>query len=264
MIDPPPLHRLATHRHPQLDAMLCPTVSAMPAVVHVHRSSLAHAGLTAGWSDLWQTEDNVRVAIGIPTIDHADMIRSDVLALAAAGISAALDGRQQLPAFTVTAAGMDTRGVRMFGLLSTGGGRGGPGVAAILDEVRTITGTDYPPGALYAVLRDGQRDDVADLLEAMIARQPGSRLLRYARYRLDRRPEALRPGNALVDLTQTLPGMPAIEQALAARATGAGRQWPEPFRRLIQLFDMLRAVVAAARHRGARPLPSGKTPGSSS
>lgn len=272
LIDTAPLHHIATHRTPELDRAIAAARGAMPPVCHVHRQPLDEVGIRMGWAHLWRAADNVRVAIGVPTVDHGDMIRPDVLTLVADHVSRAVDGRGGDVSGSVSASSIGTPGTRLHALLSCGDARGSAELEAVLRESPETFGRDCFPLALYLLLRDGPRDHVRSTLDARLLDDPGSRRMRYARYRLERRRDWLCPGDGPVaPEMHRFPDIAAIEKALAAHDGRPTEGLPNLRRRVVQVFDLARAILASLpygrapfsrrRPRPSRPLRPPRRPG---
>ena len=252
MVDAAPLHNLASYSSPELIKAINSAGGDLPKAVHIHRASLAHVGINLGYGASWKTEDNVQLAISIPTVDHDDMLRAEMVVSAASNIHRFLEGQQQEHQPTcLNLERPKTLGVRAYEMLSSGDARGRPEREALVSEMQRTSGWDLSPGLLYLVLRDGSKDQANAILETIINRQPESRLLRYAKYRLKRHAHALRPTRKRPSLTQRFLGFEEIESALATHRPVNRGYFTELLARFLQVCDMFRAEKDAYPHRSS-------------
>ncbi len=250
MVDAAPLHRLAKYQDPELKKAIPANDLKLPSVIHIHRASLAHVGIDSGQAANWPSQDNIQRSIGIPTVDHDDMLRQDVLKPAVLKVSQFLNGQRQAGGTSfVDLADATTLGMRVYQMLSSSDVRGHTEFDNFVAELQNSSGWELSPATLYLVLRDGTKDQANAIVETLISRRPASRLLWYAKYRLQRPPHALRPETKRTSLTQGFLSTGGIESALAAHQSSTAGRFSNPLMLFLQGWDVLRAALAARPYR---------------
>jgi len=255
MVDAAPLHRMRSFCNAELRrALASAPVDDSPPVLHIRREPLAAVGIEPGGQRLWRPEDNIKVSIDLPTIDHGDMARADVLALAAEYVSAALNDHTRDLTRRIPPGTIPTYGGRVYQALATHHTRGTTDISQLLEN---LPRWESSVEVLYLVLRDGTKVQARTFLEKSIARTPASRLLHYAKRRLERMPQTLCPGRLPVTtfserIEHYRICATFIEKALLTHQDlSRARGW-STFNRLKQALDALCAVIDAAPAR--RPM----------
>jgi acyl-coenzyme A synthetase/AMP-(fatty) acid ligase len=248
-IDAAPLHRLSGFRNREIVQLVRSTVqSDLPAALHVRRAPLDDCGITFGSMRRWQPEDNVVDNLDLPTVDHLEMCRPDVLRVAAPFIMRALETPSLGMPAKLPGVILQTPGGRLHRML----GNAEPGETSDLDllieDPRSYMRLGCVGALVHLMLRDGCLDQQRRLLDLALTEYPGMRLLQYARRRVERRPEMLCTDSAAV---VNVPSLGGIEKALAARSEVPLR-WIG-LRRFFQAVDIIGALASAgpARMRNA-------------
>lgn len=245
IVDSAPLHRLSGFRPGRAIRALA-RVSHMqgPATLHIRRAPLSGWGMAAGNTRLWQATDQIHMRIDLPTIDHGEMAQRDMLASAANGVRAFMNG--QYGDLTVHQHLPDMTGVRLHQMLS---GQQEPTPRA-LDELHEHVKTHLSADQLMALLHltglHGMQHRNRALIEAAIQRTPQSRLIQYAYRRHKRDARMLCPQDIPAFLPATLA---AVDQSLARSQPRTTRPSSKPLRLLCLAYDVCRATLTALRHR---------------
>ncbi|MGA1372357.1 MAG: non-ribosomal peptide synthetase [Pseudomonadales bacterium] len=250
MIDATPMHHLPVYRSKAVEQSLAATTrDQLPVSILVHRDTLAAAGIRVGRASLWQPEDNVRLTISVPTVEHLDLMRSDVLALCEQNIRAALDSKVRESTALLTVGSVGTTGARIHRLIASGDARHSPELDDLVRIDRATLGKGHSAALLFLTLRDGNAEQKRLVLDTRIAAKPRSRLWRYARYRLDVEPGMLCPSppHRLTPLAELDIG--AIERVLAAHHCPDFAKRSIVWRRVGQLIDITRAIFTALPYR---------------
>ncbi|QFR33564.1 AMP-binding protein [Ancylobacter sp. TS-1] len=257
MVDAVPLHRIGLYRNAELDRALAALPrEAAPPVLHIRRGPLPSLGLAFDTLSLWKPEDGITVAVDIPTVEHGDLARPEVLALAGECVAAALAVPSRERAVSFPADAVESFGGRVYRALEGPAPLGDAGLDRLVADVPDWIGWECAVALVPLLLRDGGRDRARHFLDSALARTPDSRLLHYARQRLERPPEALRPG------TSPLAGLHAgsehflrraalIDRILLVHQTPAEAPVWSPAGHARQVADIVRSVRnARAARRG--------------
>lgn len=250
MFDSAPLHRLSPYREPELEEAILSQKGRPPVTFLVHRASLAHVGIQLGHANRWHEQDNVRSAACVPTVDHDDLLRPDLLSSVAGCISHTLSATEgpEDPQ-SISHPEVQTLGTRAHALLSQGDSRDQLELDDLIREMSSTPGWEVSPGLLYLILRDATRDQAKAILELIIRRHPASRLMRYAHYRCNRNPKSLCPDRKPSLITQGFLGLRAIENALATHQAIIRTSTQTIVSRGLQALDLLNAAASARQSR---------------
>lgn len=241
MVDAPSLHRLPGFRPREAGQALARVAHLEPPpTLHIRRAPLPNGGLPSSSADQWQAADRIHRVIDLPTIDHLEMAREEVLAQAAQAVHAFLGGQYRGPIIRLPAP--DTLGARLHQALS-GEEKLDPGaVESLIGQApRPATGK-LLIALLHLAGRHGRRDIVRELVGAAVEADPRSKLAQFVHHRLQRRAGLLCPR----DMPKVFPEMLAeFDQALAISGDQRGVPAPRLPRFLCLAYDLGRAVLLA-------------------
>ncbi|MFM1855703.1 MAG: hypothetical protein RLZ83_1012, partial [Pseudomonadota bacterium] len=250
MVDAAPLHRLPAFQHPACQHALAAVADRPPPpVLHLHRAHLPKLGLCDGWhQNLWDPADQLQCQFGLPTIDHAEMVHPQVLALAAETVSRFIAGRD-MPR---TSSGAMARPV-LPGVLLHDALRGDPvsprsTVQGAVDFATHAGSIDYCLALLHLHGESSTARELHEMIRAAVDATPASRMLQYIKRRLHRSHAMLCPQ----DLPRALPfEIGAIERTLALRLSKDSPQaLPKPRSRLARQLGLAQDIAAAAAAAG--------------
>jgi acyl-coenzyme A synthetase/AMP-(fatty) acid ligase len=247
MVDASPLHRLPAYHHIELERVLAAVSDhAPPPVLHIRRAPLPAFGIGIGNTSKWELEDNIIASVDLPTTDHLEMSRSDVLSLAAQTVAAFIHGQPPSVISSIPAADLDIYGVRLHKILSNPHPSEQAEFEAIVREMPAHLELHCLLGLLQRAVQDGRDTEAQDIVQAGLLRYPRSRLMHYAKYRFDRNPKMLCPNDTPKQFSTRLR---EIEKALAQRPRAAHGAPQRHMRQMVQIVDAARAVLAATAGR---------------
>lgn len=242
MVDSAPLHRLRSFRPGRSARALAGLAyNQVPATLHIRRALLSDWVIAKGSTSLWQATDHIHMRIDLPTIDHGEMVQRDMLALAADGVQAFLNG--QYSEITVHEHVSGLKGSRLYHLLSGQGKPSAQELEKILDNasVTSING-DQLLALMQLNMLHGKQDRTPVLIKTAVRCTPQSRLIQYAQRRLKRETSFLCPS----DIPTFLPGsLAAIDLALAIPQPSTISAAPKPLRLFCLAYDICCAVLKA-------------------
>lgn len=251
MVDSAPLHHMRSYCTAELRRALASAHAGNPPpVLHIRRAPLDSIGLEAASERLWWPEDNIEFSLELPTIDHQDLLRAEVLALAAGFVSDALSDPSRAPASSLATDAIPTVGGRIHHLLTRNGTYRKAELGALVEQLPELAGQELALAICYIILRHEGAPEARAYLEESISRAPASRLLRYAMRRLRRRPEALCRGRLPAvgfskQIEQFRASAMVVEKALLARQEVHSTGPWSGFNRIGQFSDALAAALDA-------------------
>lgn len=246
MSDSSPLHRLRAYGHRDLHRLLATSPpERMPSVIHVRRTYLAQLAIGAGNAYAWMPEDNLQFTCDIPTIDHYEMSRSEVLALAAPAVESYLRRIPPASRQATSSSTPQTVGAEIYRMLH----QKAPGN---IDQLNKLVkhpglGKGHLGALLQLTLRDCRTEPASALLSELLLQHPDALILQLAKSRLCRKPSDLCPGFPPFG---RLRSVAALERMLAAHhmtlanISGAGQSSGLGPLNLAHLFvDLVKAVA---------------------
>ncbi len=119
MVDAPPLHRMQRFQNPSLTQALERVAHKDPPwTLHIRRAPFDVDPVGKRSTDHWKPEDNIRMVVDLPTMDHFDVVRWDMLLLAKEALASFLD-HNVVSRWGVTSAHLpDLFGVHMYQALN--------------------------------------------------------------------------------------------------------------------------------------------------
>ncbi|MHA8051655.1 non-ribosomal peptide synthetase [Aquirufa sp. ROCK-SH2] len=88
MVDAIPLHRLKPYRNNQLKkALELVSTEQAPPTLHIQREPLSDVWFGVGSTNEWESSDNIQSIVHLPTVDHLEMARWNILALASDAVT---------------------------------------------------------------------------------------------------------------------------------------------------------------------------------
>lgn len=250
MVDSAPLHRLRSFRPNRAVRALSRIASRQsPITLHIRRAPLLDYAVFAGNTNLWRATDQIHMQIDLPTIDHGEMSQRDMLALAADGVQAFLNG--QCSEITVHEHVSGLKGSRLHHLLS---GQGKPTIQELEKLLDNASATCMNGDQLLALMRlnmlHGKQDRTPIMIDTAARCTPQSRLIQYAQRRLKRDTSFLCP----YDMPNFLPAsLAAVDLALAIPQPSTISPAPKPLRLLCLAYDIGCAVLNAHLRSTASP-----------
>jgi hypothetical protein len=254
MVDAAPLHRLGGVRCKELHGALANSAKAkLPPVIHIRRAPFSVAGLHPASVDRWQAEDQIRIRVDLPTLDHLEMSRHDMLELVQEPLAAFLDGQYGGDIKIPRTLAPEIFGVRMYRAIT--------GDVTALDNVLTYLldrepnfrfNAEHLPALLLATALSEDPDRVPALVDFALETCPASRMVHYISQRLRRDPRMLFPNLPSII---TKPEMRTVEAALVLSKQTSSPLRASPFRIAGMAIDVAQAVLSAKRARigSARP-----------
>lgn len=246
MSDSSPLHRLPAYGHRDLRRLLAASpAERMPAVIHVRRTCLAQLEIGRGNAHAWMPEDNLQFTFDIPTVDHSEMSRSEVLALAAPAVESYLSGSPPADRAATSSSNPQTVGAEIYQRLH----REAPSNVAELNQLvrHPGLGKGHLGALLQLTLRDCRTEPASALVAELLLQHPDALILQLAQSRLRRKPSDLCPGCLPFG---RLKSVATLERTLAAHhlaftdATGTGQGTGLGPIKLARLFvDLVKAVT---------------------
>ena len=209
MSDSSPLHRLPAYGHRDLHRLLASiSPKKMPSVVHIRRTYLSQIEIGAGNAHAWMPEDNLQFTFDIPTVDHLEMSRSEVLALAAPEVESYLGGPTTTSRQATSSSTPQTVGAEIYRMLHQK-------VPGNIDQLvkHPGLGKGHLGALLQLMLRDCQTGPASALVSELLLQHPDALILQLAKSRLRRKPSDLCPGFAPFG---RLRSVAALERILAA------------------------------------------------
>lgn len=94
MVDAPPLHRIESLQKIKLLKDIRENSHQPPPSLHIRREPLDTLGLGGGNSDKWEPNDNIQWVVELPTVDHLEMTRWNMLEMASEAVSAFIEKKQ--------------------------------------------------------------------------------------------------------------------------------------------------------------------------
>jgi len=92
MVDASPLHRMPRFHSPSLtQALELVAHFDPPPALHIRRAPLDIDSIDEISTEQWKPEDNIRMVVDLPTIDHLDMVRWNMLSLANEAVASFLN-----------------------------------------------------------------------------------------------------------------------------------------------------------------------------
>lgn len=209
-VDARPMHRKGRYRTARLNRSLAALPSRNTQMLHLSRAWFAPQS-----SPQWQPHDARITTIGVPTVDHFDMIRPDVLQAAAQQINRFASGDT---VESMQCAGhVATDGGRIFDLLVPGRGGDRADSAAMASRLPQTGGATSLIALHYLVLRDCDRDSALAFLSRVAQAYPTWRLTHYALQRLKRMRGADGPLPEIEQISFPLDSLDSVDHALGQR-----------------------------------------------
>jgi acyl-coenzyme A synthetase/AMP-(fatty) acid ligase len=243
IVDAVPIHRHPSFRPRQVSKALAPLWRMEPPpTLHIRRAPIAEGGFAAGSTGLWQKQDQIHMAINLPTIDHLEMTKWEMLTLAREGVEAFFKG--QCSDITIQHNVPNLPGARLHQVLS-GHQLMPPGeLDELMDQTPTSTDVDKLILMLHLAGLSGHGNAVKALIQAAIEAAPQRKLMHYAYFRQKRRTNHLCPN----DMPAFLPARLAeLDKALSRSKQPSGRLAPRLLRFALLACDLLRAAITARR-----------------
>jgi acyl-coenzyme A synthetase/AMP-(fatty) acid ligase len=252
MSDSSPLHRLPAYGHRDLRRLLAASpAERMPAVIHVRRTCLAQLEIGRGNAHAWMPEDNLQFTFDIPTVDHSEMSRSEVLALAAPAVESYLSEISPASRQATSSSTPQTVGAEIYQMLHQ------TACGNISQLNKLVKHPDLGKGHLGALLqltlRDCRTEPASTLVSELLLQHPDSLILQLAKSRLRRQPSGLCPGFSPFGRLRSIA---ALERMLAAHhmafsnISGTGPSSGLSPLNIAHLFvDLVKAVVNARSSR---------------
>jgi acyl-CoA synthetase (AMP-forming)/AMP-acid ligase II/acyl carrier protein len=242
MLDAPPLHHLKSVRNRALTRALdLVSHTQPPPSLHIRRAPLSNVGVGGGSINAWEPSDNIRMLVELPTVDHLEMVRWDMLALAAEAVTSFLDNKQSCNPWKPTLRAPEILGVQIHQAVN--GNQ--TSLKKVMDEL-----TKYPDTFSFdhlialTFLMNLKKDDkkAKELISYIMKKWPDSRIVLYLNRRMRR--------NSNMLLSENIPsiyplGIASFEISLAKSHNILDRPEPRPIRLLCLAFDVLCAILAA-------------------
>jgi hypothetical protein len=240
MVDAPPLHRLSTFRDLGLKKALdLVSHHQPPSAIHIRRAPLPNIVFGSGSTNLWEPIDHIRMFVDLPTVDHLETIRWNMLAMAKEAVSAFLNHHESPEPWQPTLAPPELLGVYIY--------RAANGCQNSLQKVMEeweknpeMFQLDHLTSLVFLLRLKNEPLRANELISSIVKKLPNSRIAQYLKIRVQRNPNLL--------LIEDLPGIyPLIITTLE---TGLAQSQKNPdqlksrFMRLICLsFDVFSVFV---------------------
>lgn len=250
MVDASPLHRLPHHWNEEVDRMVAlASAHAPPSTIHLCRPPLPGFGAKLGNNQAWKPEDHVHHMIELPTTEHSEMGRHEILKLGKQAVTDFIHGRSPVLVHQTSLIHSGIYGMMLYEIISGSRVPGPSDIEAVLKEMPQSTELGSLLGFLSSAVEWGGDQDLQAIIEACVARYPRAPLVHYLKYRLRRDPVLLCPTETPRYFPDRLRN---IELTLARRQDKTRSIPHRRIRQAIQLVDGARAVLAAKAARSLR------------
>lgn len=199
----------------------------------------------------WKPDDNIRMWVDLPTVDHLEMARHDMLALAMEPITAFLAGHGGTGPVSPGLPPPDSLGVRVYNAV-----KGVPGsmrslMEGLTQESPSRIRIDQLLPILHAIYATGTDAPLPAPIQNAWKKNPTSAWLQYTRLRMRRGAVMLCPEDVPCFFPQTVR---IVERTLSKRQGVVGHTPARPLRLLGLAVDLGHALVRTAWARGRRRL----------
>jgi hypothetical protein len=242
MVDAPPLHRRKSFRNPALTkALELISHTPPPPVLHIRRAPLPKVGLVVGNTNEWELNDNIRMLVDLPTVDHFEMARWNMLSLASEAVTIFLNHKHTTKPWKPTLQPPDILGVHIYNAIN--GNQ--TSLKKVMDEItKTPSRVSLDPliTLIFPMYLKNDVEKAKELICYAVKKWPNSRIAQYLNRRLQRNTNMLLSD----DIPSIYPSIIAsYETNLAKSQKILNNTKPLPIKLLYLSFDVLSATLAA-------------------
>ena len=242
MVDAAPLHRLRSFRNRALTkALELVAHTESPPVIHIRRATLPNVGVGIGSTNTWETNDNIQMLVDLPTVDHLEMIRWNMLILAKEPVRTFLNDVEPNDQYNQILQPPDILGVHIHNAVN-----GNPySFQKVIDELAKapeVFNVDHILPLAFLMLIKNDKDKANELIYNAIKQWPNSRITQFLSRRMRRNANMLLPEDILSIFP---PIITNLETSIAKSQTRTDYPKPRPIRVLFLAFDALCAILAA-------------------
>lgn len=246
MVDAPPLHRLKGFRTVALArALSVGSGKEQASVMHIRRSAPGDLPVRKVKTDQWEPKDNIRVSVDLPTVDHLEMIRWNMLALSAEVVGKFLKREEITYPWSPSFPPPDYLGVHIFRAYN-----GSPSdLQKIIDEWSKVPDSlslDYLIHMALLFYVKKEKNKATELIGHALKKSPRSGVVQFLHRRIQRNVDWL--------VSEDIPplfsfSIASVENRLAMVQTVMDRPKPRPIRLLCLAFDVLISLLTSRRKR---------------
>lgn len=242
MVDAPALHHLKSIRNRTLTKALN-LVSHIqpPPSLHIRRAPQSNVGIGGGSINAWDSSDNIQMLVDLPTVNHFEMVRWDILALAAEAVTSFLDYKRTSNPWKPTLKAPEILGVQIYQAIN-----GNQTSLKILMDKFTkdpeLFSFDDLLALFFVMHHKKENKKAKEFIDYIIKKWPKSRIALYLNRRMRR--------NSNMLLSEKIPsiypiGIASFEISLAKSHNIVDHHKSRPIRLLCLAFDVFSAYLDA-------------------
>ena len=229
MVDAPPLHRFSTFHDLGLKKALdLVSHHQPPSAIHIRRAPLPNIVFGSGSTNLWEPIDHIRMFVELPTVDHLETIRWNMLAMAKEAVSTFLNHHESPEPWKPTLAPPDLLGVYIHHA-ANGCENSLQKVMEEWKKAPEMFHTDQLMALIFVLRLKNETHKANELIASAVKKLPNSRIVQYLKFR------SQRSGNMLI--TENMPEIyPLIISSLEVGLVQSDNNLYQSKPRLIKLI----------------------------
>lgn len=191
MVDAPALHRLEKFKTRALTkALNLDKESSQPTVIHIRRQGLPLVGFEGSGTSSWNANDPIQLLIELPTVDHLEMQKWNMLEMAKDTLNSFLNNTETSNYIKISEHAPDLLGVHIFRALN-GCRVSLAKVLAEFTESPEMFQQDHFLTSLFLMALEKDAKKCKELMCFALKKWPNSRIIHYLNNRISRNPHWL-------------------------------------------------------------------------